>query len=40
MMASRPVVPANAPVWIKGWAKENTDFVSYAWLFSNLNLVY
>ncbi|KAI1065436.1 hypothetical protein LB507_000875, partial [Fusarium sp. FIESC RH6] len=26
MMASRPVVPANAPAWIKGWAKENTDF--------------
>nr|CEG05314.1 unnamed protein product [Fusarium clavum] len=25
-MASPPVVPANAPDWVKGWAKENTEF--------------
>ncbi|RFN46506.1 mfs monocarboxylate transporter [Fusarium flagelliforme] len=27
-MASPPMIPANAPDWIKGWAKENAEFVS------------
>ncbi|KAH7197975.1 uncharacterized protein B0J16DRAFT_391698, partial [Fusarium flagelliforme] len=29
IMASPPMIPANAPDWIKGWAKENAEFVSF-----------